>query len=89
MDDLTPQDGQAVPTQPAPPIAYDTINEPVSESLLRDLRSIVRKLSVVLIPSRKNEFEKELKNCMKHSLSRYFIFHLTIIIFVLHFLYVL
>ena len=43
---------------------YNTINEPIRESLLRDARSIVRKLSVVLIPSKKNEFEKELKNCL-------------------------
>ncbi|KAH7829493.1 putative Yip1 domain member 6 protein [Monocercomonoides exilis] len=40
----------------------DTLNESVMESILRDGRSIVQKLAVVLIPSRRKDLQKELRN---------------------------
>ena len=64
MEGLPSEQSQDITSTPATDSVEDTINEPISASLLRDVRSIIRKLSVVLIPSKKNEFEKELKNCM-------------------------
>lgn len=64
METISPEEGQEISNEPVQPIEDETLNETVTESLLRDVRSIGRKLAVVLIPSKRNEFERELKNCL-------------------------
>lgn len=63
MEAIVPGADTEIPTDQTPAYEDDTLNESIKDSLMRDLRSITRKLVVVLIPSKRNRFEQELKNC--------------------------
>jgi hypothetical protein len=41
----------------------DSLNESIGQSVMRDLKSIGNKLFLVLIPIKRDELQKELKNC--------------------------
>ena len=78
LEELPPEQTNDLTDEAVLSPEYDTINEPIKDSLMRDVQSIVRKLRVVLIPQRKNEFEKELKNCIFPRITC-FIFHFLIL----------
>jgi hypothetical protein len=62
-NDQTVESGQLTAANPDFQTGEDSLNESVGQSIMRDLRSIGAKLLLVLIPRRRNELQKELKNC--------------------------